>query len=136
MRPAATVPHPAELPGAWRLRAQLFREHDETSVAAAYEKCADDLEQTLRLESETPLTLEQAAEESGSARRWRTGVCRQSVREWTQRSGPTGPLWENESPASTRNARRGKGFDEWAWDDSNVRPHAYQASMKVANFRQ
>ena len=49
----------------WRSKAAVFREHAETSVALAYEKCADALEDALsRWEDET-VNLTQAAALSG-----------------------------------------------------------------------
>lgn len=68
MKPSETVPRPVGLPGAWRLKAQLFREHHEAPVAIAYEKCANALEEALHQEGDTPLTLADAAERSGFSR--------------------------------------------------------------------
>jgi len=56
---------PAELAPGWRSTARLFRDHAEESVARAYEACAKDLERILTSLGDTPLTLQEAAEESG-----------------------------------------------------------------------
>ncbi len=56
---------PADLPEEWRDRSRLFREHEETSVALAYEKCADALEKALREGADAPLTLTEASDLSG-----------------------------------------------------------------------
>ena len=49
----------------WRSAAKLFREHEQAATAVAYEKCADQLEDVLALESACALTLQEAAAESG-----------------------------------------------------------------------
>ncbi len=59
MLPATT------LSSRWRTRAQLFRDHEEVSLAIAYETCAAALEEALASEGDVALTLRQAAEESG-----------------------------------------------------------------------
>ena len=59
MLPATT------LSSRWRTRAQLFRDHEEISLAIAYEKGAAALEEALASEGDVALTLRQAAEESG-----------------------------------------------------------------------
>ena len=65
MKPASGPVLAADLPGEWRDRSRLFRDHEETSVALAYEKCADALEDALHRESETPLPLTEASDLSG-----------------------------------------------------------------------
>ena len=55
----------ADLPTVWRSTAQIFREHEETPLALAYERCAAGLEEALSEESERPLTIKQAAHQSG-----------------------------------------------------------------------
>ena len=65
MRPATEVVLRASLPSEWRTTARIFREHEETSVASAYEKCADALEEALSHEDEALLTLHEAAQLSG-----------------------------------------------------------------------
>ena len=59
------MPSPTTLSSLWRIRAKLFRDHADESVARAYEKCAEELEQTLREWESEALTLDEAAEESG-----------------------------------------------------------------------
>ena len=54
-----------DLVSEWRAAAKLFREHEQAASAVAYEKCADALEEVLAHENETPLTLPEAAAESG-----------------------------------------------------------------------
>ena len=54
-----------DLPPEFRERARVFREHEQASVAIAYERCADELERTLGADEETSLTLTEAAEASG-----------------------------------------------------------------------
>lgn len=49
------------MPSRWRRRAEVFRDHEQPSVAIAYERCADELEQALDAAAETPLTLSEAA---------------------------------------------------------------------------
>lgn len=56
---------PADLPPEWRTLANSFREHAEEPLARAYERCADQLESALAESAEEPLTLSEAAEQSG-----------------------------------------------------------------------
>ncbi len=49
----------------WRSTAKLFREHEQAATAVAYEKCADQLEAVLELETEATLSLQEASAESG-----------------------------------------------------------------------
>ena len=49
----------------WRAVAKLFREHEQSATAVAYEKCADALEEALAQENGATLTLQEAAAESG-----------------------------------------------------------------------
>ena len=56
---------PTDLPSGWRSKAKLFREHEETSVALAYEKCASALEEVLIREDDVAHTLTEAAQLSG-----------------------------------------------------------------------
>ena len=49
----------------FRNQARVFREHAQESVAIAYERCAQRLEELERSEAEQLLTLAAAAEESG-----------------------------------------------------------------------
>jgi len=65
MIPAPGVLMPSDLPGDWRTTARLFREHEESSVALAYEKCADALAEALREQGEQRITLSEASELSG-----------------------------------------------------------------------
>ena len=55
----------ATLSSRWRTRAKLFRDHADESVARAYEKCAEELDEALREEDERLLDLQEAAELSG-----------------------------------------------------------------------
>ena len=57
-----TVPCLASI---WRDLATLFREHAEDSVAIAYERCAEDLEECIRERVLETVTLEEAAEAGG-----------------------------------------------------------------------
>jgi hypothetical protein len=52
----------------FRERATLFREHEEASVAIAYEKCAETIEKWWEVFQHEPLTLAQAVAESGYTR--------------------------------------------------------------------
>lgn len=62
----ATVPALASLPAAWRARAdQLRRWAAAEGAACALEQAAAELEHTLWLAGDTPLTLDEAARESG-----------------------------------------------------------------------
>ena len=65
MRPALGLRLASDLPAEWRTMARVFKEHEATSLALAYEKCAEALEDALREEDETPLSLQEAAELSG-----------------------------------------------------------------------
>ena len=56
---------PIDLASRWRSKAELFREHEERSLALAYEKCARELEDALDERGSAALTLAQAAEQSG-----------------------------------------------------------------------
>ena len=56
--------YPADLPAEWRNKAQVVGRFSE-GAAAAFEECADDLQERLRIWQEEPLTLEEAAVESG-----------------------------------------------------------------------
>ena len=56
---------PSDLPLRWRKRSWLFREHGVEPAALAYERCADQLDAALARLDEEPLTLRQAAEETG-----------------------------------------------------------------------
>jgi len=56
---------PRELTDHWRSKALVFREHEQASVAIAYELCAEDLEDAFRSIEEERLTLAEAAETSG-----------------------------------------------------------------------
>ena len=53
------------LPGAWRKRAKALRRYGGDTPAVALDRCADDLEATLRERDETTLSLVEAAMESG-----------------------------------------------------------------------
>ena len=53
------------LPQQWRERAELFRSHAEEPVSRAYEVAAEELEESLREESEELLNLQEAASVSG-----------------------------------------------------------------------
>ena len=53
------------LPGAWRKRAKALRRYGGDTPAVALDRCADDLEATLRERDETTLSLVEAAKESG-----------------------------------------------------------------------
>ncbi len=57
---------PAETrPAEWRERAALLRRYGAEGAAAAFEECAETLEEDLRVWKEEPLTLGEAAEASG-----------------------------------------------------------------------
>lgn len=56
---------PNDLSSTWRRLATVLREHEVTSVALTYEKCADALEEALHERDAAPLTIRQAAAESG-----------------------------------------------------------------------
>ena len=56
---------PTTLSTRWRSRAKLFRDHADESVARAYEKCAEELDEALREQDERLLDLQEAAELSG-----------------------------------------------------------------------
>jgi hypothetical protein len=59
---------PAELPALWRARAETLRRF-APAAATAFEDAADELEAALREAAETPLTLAEAARESGYSER-------------------------------------------------------------------
>ena len=53
------------LASSWRDRATMFRDHAEDSVAIAYERCAEELEDALHDQEATLYTLQEAAAISG-----------------------------------------------------------------------
>ena len=53
------------LASSWRDRATMFRDHAEDSVAIAYERCAEELEDALHDQDATLYTLQEAAAVSG-----------------------------------------------------------------------
>ena len=65
MRPGREIVLLSDLPTEWRTTATVFRDHEEKSLALAYEKCANALEEAFSEQEETPLTLQEAAELSG-----------------------------------------------------------------------
>ena len=56
------------LPADWRERAKALRRYGGETPAVAIERCADDLEATIRERDETTLSLVEAARESGYSR--------------------------------------------------------------------
>lgn len=60
--PAST---PLSLAQEWRAKAKEMRRYSADEAAATLESCADDLEETWRIWETEPLTLEEAADESG-----------------------------------------------------------------------
>ncbi len=56
---------PTTLSSRWRIRAKLFRDHADESVARAYEKCAGELDEAWREWEVEALTLQEAADQSG-----------------------------------------------------------------------
>ena len=56
------------LPADWRKRAKALRRYGGETPATAIERCADDLETTIRERDETTLSLVEAARESGYSR--------------------------------------------------------------------
>ncbi len=56
---------PSTLTSRWRALAEQMRSLGAVAQATTLEHCADDLEETWRVWQEEPLTLDEAAEESG-----------------------------------------------------------------------
>ena len=56
---------PADLPATWRAQAQELRRLGVKEAASTMEACADDLDETWRFWQTEPLTLEEAAAETG-----------------------------------------------------------------------
>ena len=56
------------LPANWRRRAKALRRYGSEPPAVALERCADELEATIRDRDETTLSLVEAARESGYSR--------------------------------------------------------------------
>ncbi len=56
---------PTTLSSRWRNHAEFFRDHADESVARAYEKCAEELNEALQEQDERLLSLQEAAELSG-----------------------------------------------------------------------
>lgn len=56
---------PRELATQWRAAAAGFRDHEIPSLAAAYERCATELEVALQQQDEAALTLSEASRISG-----------------------------------------------------------------------
>ena len=61
-------PSVRKLPAAWRSRAKTLRRYGSEPPAIALERCADELEATIRDRDETTLSLVEAARESGYSR--------------------------------------------------------------------
>ena len=57
--------NPRDLASEWREKAKEFHQHALDAVAAAYGRCADQLEEALEEDSSALLDLQQAAQESG-----------------------------------------------------------------------
>jgi len=57
--------YPADLPAEWREKAEELRRFGAEEQALSIEWCADDLAHTCRVWQEEPLTLSEAAHESG-----------------------------------------------------------------------
>ena len=60
-----TLMLPADLASEWRLKAKELHRFGANEQALTLEYCADDLEEAWRIWQTEPLTLEEAAEESG-----------------------------------------------------------------------
>ena len=58
---AVVMSSPTTLSSRWRIRAKLFRDHAEESVARAYEKCATELDEALQEREDRLLNLQEAA---------------------------------------------------------------------------
>ena len=56
---------PVDLSAEWRALAETFYEHKDDGIAIAYERCASGLDEALAAEGDEPLTLHEAADESG-----------------------------------------------------------------------
>lgn len=54
-----------DLAAYWRQRALVFHDHEQPSIAIAYERCAEELSDALTILDEETLTLSEAAERSG-----------------------------------------------------------------------
>ena len=61
-------PSVERLPADWRKQAKALRRYGGETPATAIERCADDLETTIRERDETTLSLVEAARESGYSR--------------------------------------------------------------------
>ena len=59
------MPPAEDLPKEWREKAKTLRRFRAEGAASAFEECADDLDHALWVWREEPLTLAEAAEESG-----------------------------------------------------------------------
>ena len=64
-RPAVDSPSVEALPANWRRHAKALRRYASESPAVALERCAAELEDTLRKRDETTFSLVEAARESG-----------------------------------------------------------------------
>ena len=64
-RPSTEYPSVEALPANWRKRAKALRRYASESPAVALERCAAELEDTLRELDETTYSLVEAARESG-----------------------------------------------------------------------
>ena len=64
-RPATEYPSVEALPANWRRRAKALRRYASESPAVALERCAAELEDTIRERDETTFSLVEAARESG-----------------------------------------------------------------------
>ena len=61
-------PSVRKLPAAWRSRAKALRRYGSEPPAIALERCAEELDATIRDRDETTLSLVEAARESGYSR--------------------------------------------------------------------
>jgi hypothetical protein len=60
-----TTPRTSDLPATWRQRAELFRRHGAAEAAQAVATLAEELDESLRADAGTLLTLADAATECG-----------------------------------------------------------------------
>jgi hypothetical protein len=122
------VPSPSELAGLWRERAALLRRHGAEASAMTLEATAGELEAALRAESDTLLTLHDAAQESGlSADRLRHLVAAGTIPNAGRRGAPR--VRRQDLPVKS-GTRRGT-YDPYA-DATNVRVHGQEPQSSVA----
>jgi hypothetical protein len=101
---------PAELPAAWRTRAELFGRHGAATAAACCRELAAELEGALVAAGDETLTLAEAARESGySDRRLRELLADGSITNAGRKGAPR--VRRADLPRKARPAETANGYN-------------------------